>query len=138
MKLIIAGTRTASVEDLEQAVILYRDVIKRASEIVSGGARGTDTHGFDWAWANGIPVKSFVANWAKYGKKAGPFRNMEMAKYADELLAVWDGKSRGTQHMLRVMKVYGKPIHLYGIGDFKGIYTFKDDAYYPLSDVKPQ
>lgn len=40
----------------------------------------------------------------KHGKMAGPIRNLEMAKYADGLIAFWDGKSRGTRDMITKAK----------------------------------
>jgi hypothetical protein len=46
----------------------------------------------------------FPAKWDKYGKAAGPLRNREMAAYADALILVWDGKSRGSANMLAEAK----------------------------------
>jgi len=53
------------------------------TEVVSGGATGIDKEGEDYAYAHGIPVKRFPADWDKHGKAAGPIRNRDMAKYAD-------------------------------------------------------
>lgn len=87
-------------------------------EIVSGMARGVDSLACEVAaekprWF----VKSFPANWDKYGKAAGPIRNEQMAKYADYLIAVWDGKSHGTKNMIEQMKKVNKPYYIYRIGD---------------------
>ena len=46
------------------------------------------------------PVKKFPADWGGLGKRAGYLRNEQMADYADALIAVWDGKSKGTKHMI--------------------------------------
>jgi len=70
------------------------------TEVVSGGARGVDSYGEAWAKARGIAIKRFPADWSTHGKKAGFLRNVQMAEYADVLVAVWDGKSRGTRHMI--------------------------------------
>lgn len=67
----------------------------RITEVVSGVAHGVDKLGERWAQAHKIPVKQFPAQWNKYGNAAGPIRNREMAEYADALIAVWDGQSRG-------------------------------------------
>lgn len=56
--------------------------------------------GEGWAKRKGIPVKRFPADWNQYGRRAGPLRNREMARYADALIAIWDGKSRGTRSMI--------------------------------------
>tara|TARA_R110000737_G_scaffold337022_2_gene356960 strand:+ start:2447 stop:2806 length:360 start_codon:yes stop_codon:yes gene_type:complete len=69
-------------------------------EVVSGGARGADACGEYVASEVFLPVKVFPADWGKHGKSAGYIRNSEMADYADVLLAFWDGKSKGTKHMI--------------------------------------
>ena len=40
--------------------------------------------------------------WDKYGKSAGYRRNVQMAEYADSCVVFWDGKSRGTKHMIDI------------------------------------
>jgi hypothetical protein len=40
------------------------------------------------------------ANWQRDGKSAGFKRNVLMADNADALVAFWNGKSHGTQHMI--------------------------------------
>lgn len=71
------------------------------TEVVCGKAPGVDTLGEVWGISNNIHVESFPAKWRVYGKKrAGKVRNLEMAAYADALIAVWDGSSPGTRHMI--------------------------------------
>lgn len=116
MRTIIAGSRTIS--DLR----LLEDVIKDSgfiiTEVLCGGARGVDDLGRKWAGnGNLIPVKMFPANWEKYGKCAGIIRNIEMAKNADALIALWDGQSRGTQHMITVAKRRNLQIHVHIVGE---------------------
>ena len=72
----------------------------KITEVVCGGAKGVDSLGKQWAEEHQVPVTMFPANWEKYGKSAGPKRNQEMAEYAEALIAVWDGKSRGTKSMI--------------------------------------
>jgi hypothetical protein len=43
----------------------------------------------------------FPADWDTFGKGAGFIRNTKMAEYSDALIAIWDGTSRGTAHMIR-------------------------------------
>lgn len=47
----------------------------------------------------GIAAVRWPANWSKYGKAAGPMRNADMARNADALLLIWDGRSRGSANM---------------------------------------
>lgn len=57
--------------------------------------------GKSWAINNNIPVKSFPANWNKFGKSAGYKRNVQMADYAEGLIAITTG-SLGTTHMINI------------------------------------
>lgn len=53
----------------------------------------------------------FVPGWGLHGKRYAAFvRNNEMAFFADALLAIWDGKSPGTRHMINAMRELGKPV----------------------------
>jgi hypothetical protein len=71
------------------------------TEIVSGHAEGVDLLGEAWARANNLPIKIFVPDYEKYSKWRAPKkRNKEMAEYAGALVALWDGQSKGTRHMI--------------------------------------
>ena len=104
MKIVIFGSR--GIEDMravESAMEAY-GMASQVTEIVSGGARGVDRLGEGYARQRGLPCTIFPAQWAKYGKNAGPRRNREMAEYADYGVAIWDGVSRGTAHMVMQME----------------------------------
>ena len=106
MKTIIAGGR-----DFDDIALMGTSVEwDKVTEVVCGEARGADKWGRTHAEMRGIPVASFPADWDKHGKKAGPIRNMEMGDYADCLIAFWDGKSKGTKHMIDYMNKLGKPV----------------------------
>ena len=106
-KVIIAGSRTFS---SLPALIKYCDHILSNQdniEIVSGGAKGADKLGEEYAKLRGYSLKIFPANWNKYGKSAGYKRNVQMADYADALIAIWDGQSKGTGHMIDLSRTKG-------------------------------
>ena len=109
MKVIIAGSRNVNDKKLVADALRTYQRIGKITEIVCGEARGVDAIGRQLAEAQHIPVKSFPADWQKYGKPAGYIRNKEMAMYADALVAIWDGESRGTRHMIDIMNELGKP-----------------------------
>ena len=115
MKVIIAGSRNLGSWSQVTAAIVTSGFEQEMSEIVSGGARGVDRMGEHFASLYKIPLKVFPADWNKNGKAAGPIRNAEMAKYADALIAVWDGESRGTKNMIDEMEKLDKPVHVYQI-----------------------
>ena len=111
MKVIIAGSR--SIND----IMIIRDAIESVSwditEIVSGTARGADVLGEQYAFEEILDIKRFPADWEKHGKSAGFIRNEQMAKYADGLIAIWDGKSPGTNHMIHTMFKNQKPVYVH-------------------------
>ena len=88
-------------------------------EIISGTAKGADTLGERFASNYGIKVKRFPANWDAYGKSAGYIRNKQMAKYAVSdggygvLIAFWDGKSKGTKHMIDLARKHGLIVYVF-------------------------
>lgn len=115
MKYIIAGGR-----DFHNVAVLARVMlqhIRNIDEVISGDAPGADYMGAQWAKNKGILVKHFPAQWDQYGKSAGFIRNAEMGDYADALIAFWDGKSKGTAHMIKTMLRQNKPVWAY---DYEG------------------
>lgn len=86
MKLIVAGGRDWADRDRTRCVLDdIREVLEYdIEEVVSGGARGADALGEEWARDRKIPVKVFSPDWDKHGRAAGPIRNREMAAYAAE------------------------------------------------------
>lgn len=115
MKVIIAGSR--QIEDYDALKALIEKSGWDIEEVVSGGCRGVDSLGEQWAKERGIPVRPFVADWAKYGREAGELRNREMAEYADGLILLWDAKSPGASCMLRESAKADIPIQhaVYGL-----------------------
>ena len=118
MKTIIAGSRDFNDYDLlKKQINHYRNYKGVVTEIVSGCAKGADTLGEQYAVENGIPLKYFRADWDTYGRAAGPIRNQQMAEYADVLIAVWDGKSKGTKNMIDNMNKLMKPVFIVWFGE---------------------
>ena len=115
---IISGSRSiTSYRDIETAVN-SSPFYDKITEVVSGTCRGPDKLGEEWAILHKIPIKRFPADWNKHGKAAGYIRNEEMAKYVIDsgggyLIAVWDGKSRGTMSMISLAKQYGLNVYVY-------------------------
>lgn len=112
MKLIIAGGRDFSSLNSFGFIdyCITRSPFRGIKEIVSGCAEGIDAEGEHWASHRMVRVKKFPADWKKHGKKAGPLRNKKMAEYADALLLIWDGESKGSSSMRKEAKKAGIPI----------------------------
>lgn len=110
INLAVIGSRTYT-DGAEMWVIL--DALRANIRcVITGGATGADTYAELWAKQRGVPVKVIPAEWDKYGKSAGPIRNKEIIENCDEVLAFWDGKSKGTQHALALARREEKVIHL--------------------------
>ena len=110
MKVIIAGSR--GITDfalMEQAVSESQFEI---TEVVSGGACGVDQLGERWAREHDVAIRQFLPDWHTHGKSAGFIRNDLMVKYADALIVLWDGASRGTKHTLEQAQRKGILIYL--------------------------
>lgn len=108
----------------------------KATEIISGGAKGVDALGERWAKEHGIPCKVMKAAWNKldvpgavievrpgdadgyYNSKAGLQRNEDMANYGDVLVSI-HSNTPGSLHMIRCMKKLGKKIFVRVVNDTK-------------------
>jgi hypothetical protein len=128
MKLIIAGSRDITDYNALRTAIIASGLWKKynkAIEVVSGKARGVDTLGEIFAERNNLVLHSKPADWDRLRKRAGYVRNAEMADMADALLLLWDGKSRGSQHMYNLAKQKGLEVHAF-------IYEGRDEFNVPI------
>ncbi|KKL70917.1 hypothetical protein LCGC14_2100100 [marine sediment metagenome] len=125
MKVIIAGSRTITDYNFVKECIV--DSIKKLEwwnngirfGIVSGGAYGVDKLGEQYAKENDIGLSVLEAQWYMYGKKAGYVRNWAMADMSNALIAIWDGKSKGTKHMIDIANKKGLKVFVYKVENEK-------------------
>ena len=101
-KVIIAGGR--NFDDFNKLCQICDEFLQDQNdiEIVSGVYKGADLLGERYAAERNYRIKQFPADWRRYGKSAGLKRNIEMAAYADALIAFWDNESKGTKHMIEL------------------------------------
>jgi len=104
MKVAVIGSRGLTVIN-----DLGKYLPEGTTEIVSGGARGIDTCAKEYAIAHGLKLTEFLPEYDLYGRAAPLKRNDTIIKYADTVLAFWDGESRGTAYVIRKCKETGKP-----------------------------
>lgn len=112
MKVIIAGSRCFTFDNYDWLEESIQESGFEITKVISGDAKGVDRLGEQWAYLQGIPCEVYPADWDEHGKKAGILRNIEMGDYADALIALWDGESKGTKHMIDYMTKLGKPVHV--------------------------
>ena len=106
MKTAIIGSRTFDNYQLLKETIAPLN----PTEIVSGGAKGADSLGEQYAKENGIKTTIFLPDWKLHGKSAGFKRNVDIISNADVVVAFWDGVSKGTKHSIELAKKQGKTI----------------------------
>ena len=112
-RIIVAGCR--SCQDYDMAKAYIEQCIKKIREkytliFLSGGCKGADLLGERYANENGFCIERYPANWKKYGKSAGPKRNLQMVQACDYVICFWDGNSRGTASMISYAKKFKKPL----------------------------
>tara|TARA_B100000427_G_C15055330_1_gene397421 strand:- start:62 stop:490 length:429 start_codon:yes stop_codon:yes gene_type:complete len=76
----------------------------KPSLVISGGAKGADTYGVQWAQARGIRTKEYrpdqrLINTTGF-RHAAMTRNTDIVNSSDRVVAFWDRKSRGTRDTL--------------------------------------
>lgn len=110
LKVVIAGSRT--ITDFRLVLLAVLRSGFEIAEVVCGDAHGADRLGARYAHHKSIPVKHFPADWERLGKKAGIIRNGQMVDYADAVIVVWDGKSRGSLDTIIKANIARKPCYI--------------------------
>lgn len=108
MKLAIVGSRT-----FDDRKLLEQNVAPlKPTQIISGGAKGADALGKQYAEDNDIEYIEYPAEWKKYGRSAGMIRNSSIVDACDTLIAFWDGQSKGTKDSIKKAGIANKPVIL--------------------------
>lgn len=111
MRVLVTGDREWSDKATMRAV-LHALLKKHGSlTVIHGNCRGADKMADAVAREMGLDVLVFAADWASYGKAAGPIRNRQMINEGFPQLVVAfhnDLKSsRGTKDMIKASKKAG-------------------------------
>jgi hypothetical protein len=84
------------------------------STVIHGAAPGADTIAARAASRVGtLNVEAYPANWAQYGRAAGPIRNKLMLELGRPDLVIafrLDGPSKGTDNMIQQARKAGVPV----------------------------
>lgn len=112
MKLAVVGSRTFNNYELLKTKLDSIHMNNKIDMIISGGAKGADSMAEKWSKENNIPTNIFIPEWNKYGRRAGYIRNVDIVRNADEVIAFWDGLSKGTKHSINLATDNGKTLHV--------------------------
>jgi predicted Rossmann fold nucleotide-binding protein DprA/Smf involved in DNA uptake len=110
MKVIIAGSR--DIQNYSLIVDAVEESGFSVTHVISGGASGVDQLGEQYAINLHLNLTIFEADWEQHGRSAGPRRNKQMASEADALVAIWDGKSKGTKNMIELARKFGLKVYV--------------------------
>ena len=107
MKIAIVGSRSIT------AAIPENCIPENTTEIFSGGAIGIDTSARNFAREHHIFLTDILPEYDLYGRSAPLIRNDLIISLADKVIIFWDGKSRGTNYIVKKCKQTNKPFDLY-------------------------
>ena len=109
MKIAVIGSRNIKIENFKKYLP------EGVTEIVSGGARGIDSCAAKYAETNGLKLTVFLPEYKRFGRAAPIIRNDRIIEYSDEIVALWDGKSKGTEYVIEKSRKLGKRVRVYRI-----------------------
>ena len=107
MKVAVIGSRGITLDDITPYLP------EGTTEIVTGGARGVDACAEKYAREHGLALTVFRPRYDRFGRGAPMERNRRIVEYADCVVAIWDGDSRGTEFVIRACRDTGKPVSVY-------------------------
>ena len=109
MKLLVVGSRTITDFDLSGYIP------PQTTLIISGGANGIDTLAEKYADNHRLSKLIIRPQYNLYDRGAPLRRNEQMVNFCDCVLAIWDGKSRGTLYTINYAKKMNKPIKVINV-----------------------
>lgn len=106
MKVGVIGSRGFTDYELVKKTLSKMNI----TLLVSGGAKGADKLGEQYADENNIEKKIFLPDWEKHGKGAGMIRNTDIVDESEVIVAFWDGSSKGTLDSINKAKKLDKKL----------------------------
>ena len=107
MKIAVIGSRGINTSEAKETI---REALVEmgCKEVISGGAMGVSLLAEEVAKEENYKLEVHKPDYKTYGKKAPHVRSSIMMKSCDRVLALWDGKSKGTGHELTKARRAGK------------------------------
>ena len=120
MRLAIIGSRTLNQRNVKEIISQVVSKCKTpVTEIVSGGANGVDAIAEHYAKINNIKTTVFLPQYETYGKRAPLIRNNVILENCDNVLAIWDGESKGTLYTINRAKKLGLKVMVVNLDPVK-------------------
>lgn len=114
-RILVTGSRDWTDQHAVWAALAdaARPVAPEQKLVIVHGAcpTGADAMADEWARSYGAAIEAHPANWAKYGRRAGPIRNAVMvARGADVCLAFIKDRSRGASYTASLAEAAEIPV----------------------------
>lgn len=112
MRVLVCGGR-----NFDDVCLLYTTLnsihdVFPISVVIEGGATGADRLASIWSKHKGIQTQTFLAEWAKHGRAAGPLRNRLMLEQGKPDLVVAFPGGAGTRNMIEQAKKAGVKLEI--------------------------
>lgn len=109
MKVAIIGSRNCDGLTVERII---ENLPQKISSVISGGAMGVDTLAREVAKRLKLPILEILPDYKTFGRTAPLVRNKQIVDKADEVVAFWDYKSRGTRNaIIECLRIH-KPVKI--------------------------
>jgi len=129
VNLAIVGSKSfTDFNKLEEVILRIYDK-DSLSSVISGGAKGADKLAYEFAKKHNIKCVEKLADWSNlevphckvshkedgepFNLWAGFNRNDEVIAESDEIIAFWNGKSGGTNDVIKKCNKIGKTLRVY-------------------------
>jgi len=112
MKVLVCGDRNWDDYAVVKAVLDSLNI----DLIISGGNGGADKMAERYAKETSIEIEVHYADWKRYGKGAGPIRNMEMLNREPDLVVAFHkdlSRSKGTKNCVYNARRMGIDVMIY-------------------------
>lgn len=119
MKLAIAGSRNFN--DFAFLELKINELRKQYAidSLISGGAKGADLLAEQYAAKYHLAIECVLPDWKMHSHGAGHRRNEIIVQKCDLLIAFWDGKSKGTKHIIEYAQKQNKQVYIFNYADKK-------------------
>lgn len=105
--LVCGGRNNRDPRAIDAALRPLLDEHGHLLEIIHGGCEGIDADAHEWAQWNDVHVRVYKADWANFGKAAGPIRNQRMLDEGKPVLVLAYPGGAGTRDMVRKAEAAG-------------------------------
>jgi hypothetical protein len=107
MRILVTGGREFSGAAFLNRTLDLLHADQPITELVHGAALGADRLAGNWARSHGVLEIACPAEWARYGRSAGPRRNEAMlADHPPDLVVAFPG-DLGSRHMVEIASEAG-------------------------------